>query len=379
MPQLTLEYLAFSAFTVAVYWFLPERWKSWFLAASSSAFLLYLDAISFLVLVTLIAAVFYYAKKQQSTPVYIWILSAILVIFCGIRVAQLLNKSGMLQHSILLIGYGFYCLKLIHFAVDTRSQLFRPFGFLDFYCYMLFYPTLTIGPIHRFENFLSDTRRIRWNENTFAAGLERILYGYAKVIVVANWLVAIKLDSIFDAVPGGTAMAVFGDSLVYGFYLYFAFSGYSDLAIGLSFLFGYHVGENFNYPFLKPNIGEFWQSWHMSLSAWCRQYVFLPVFAKWRRLSVALIATMLAIALWHEFSLRFLLWGIYHGIGLLIWRMYQQHITPRLPRMENSLWKKAAYATSVCCTFLFVMIGFTIVRSESFDQIVSNFKQLMGV
>ena len=180
---------------------------------------------------------------------------------------------------------------------------------------MSFFPTITIGPIHRFEDFLKSERRVRWSDQDFANGLERILYGYAKVIVVANWLVAAQLDSAIEKLPQNTSLSVFAESMSYGFYLYFAFAGYSDIAIGISLLLGYQICENFNYPFLKRNIGEFWQSWHMSLSSWCRQYVFLPIFAKWRNLPLALIGAMLAIGLWHEFSVRFLLWGVYHGLG----------------------------------------------------------------
>jgi alginate O-acetyltransferase complex protein AlgI len=245
---------------------------------------------------------------------------------------------------------------------------------------MLFFPTILIGPIHRFEDFLRSGRRLRWDGMQFARGLERILYGYAKVVIVANWLIAVQAMSLVNRFhPESQALSLLLDSAIYGFHLYFTFSGFSDIAIGCGLLFGYQICENFDRPFLKPNIGEFWQSWHMSLSAWCRQYVFLSIYSRWRNLAIAMVATMVTLGLWHEFSLRFLLWGVYHGIGLSIFRWYQRSIRPRFPELQNRLLKPIAYAGAVLLTFTFVIVGFTIPRSTSMAEMMSNFRTLLGI
>ncbi len=380
MPQLTFLFLAFSAGVVLAYWLIPPDWRSVFLAISGSVFLACLDSVSFVILCLLTVIVFFHARKPAMGAGHHLVVPGLLLLLCAARLTPLIRTQWRMAHLVVLLGLGFYLLKLIHYWIEMRANSFRPHRFLDFYNFMIFFPTVTIGPIHRFEDFLRSARRNRWNQQMFANGLERILYGYVKVIVIANWLIALQmltLVSKWQPVPAGFSIVL--DSLIYGLHVYFTFAGYSDIAIGLSFLLGYQMCENFNYPFLKSNIGEFWQSWHMSLSAWCRQYVFLPCFAKWRNLPIALVATMAAIGLWHEFSIRFLLWGLYHGFGILIWRWYQSRLLPRLPHLENRMWKGIGTTFSTALTFTFVIVGFTIPRSSSFTEIVRNFQSIIGL
>jgi alginate O-acetyltransferase complex protein AlgI len=378
MPQLQPLFLAYCGTVVLIYWLIPLRFRTAFLAIASSGFLAFLDTISFIVLALFILLIHSYTRKRESGSLFTICLAAPFMLFCGIRTFQLLHRSGYAVPAVVLVGFGFYALKLIHYAVETRAGTFRAHSFLEFYTYMLFFPTILIGPIHLFDDFLKSERRIRWNEGMFASGLERILYGYVKVIVLANWLVSERLDAIAATLEPGT-ISVFIDSTLHGFHLYFAFAGYSDIAIGVALLLGYNINENFNHPFLKRNIGEFWQSWHMSLSGWCRKYVFLPIYAQWRTLSIALIGTMLAIALWHEFSIRFFLWGVYHGCGLLVWRIYAKFANQKLPKAEGVVRKGLSRSVSVVVTFLFVMIGFTIPRSESLKEMIRNFQILFGI
>ena len=379
MPQLTIPFLAFSAGAVLVYWLIPTSWRDFFLAISGSGFFAILDPISFGILCLLTVMIFFWSRKPATAAGLFLVVPGLVLFLCFTRLAPLIQARFQMRLVIVLLGLGFYLLKLIHYWVEMRANSFRPHRFLDFYNFMIFFPTITIGPINRFEDFLRSGRRNRWDSTLFAAGLERILYGYVKVIVLANWLIAIRLLSLVSRLrPESEGLSIVLDSLVYGLYLYFAFAGFSDIAIGLSNLFGYEMCENFDYPFLKSNIGEFWQSWHMSLSSWCRQYVFLPTFAKWRSLALALLTTMIAIGLWHEFSTRFLLWGLYHGTGILIWRWYQSRLLTVFPRTENRLWKWAGTAFSTALTFTFVIVGFTIPRSSSFAEIAHNFQLIIG-
>jgi len=337
-------------------------------------FLCYLDFLSFVLLSGLTVITYLMASDRNVNRL---ILVGLIVLFCSVRIFI----SSWTQQNIpvpVFVGFAFYFLKLVHYVVEMRNNSFRPHRFLDFFNYMLFFPTVTIGPINRFEDFLKSERRVRWDPQMFAAGLERILYGYVKVIVLANWFVSHMLVSFSLKADPQSGMRVLLDSIIYGFHLYFAFAGYSDIAIGISLLLGYHICENFNHPFTRKNIGEFWQAWHMSLSAWCRQYVFIPVYSMWRRLGLALLASMITIGLWHEFSTRYLLWGIYHGLGLIIWRAYQRYVSPRMPAVEAPVWKRAGQVISVSLTFAFVMIGFTIPRSSSLSELAQNFHRMLG-
>ncbi len=377
MPQTTVLFVSFAAVSVLVYWLVPARRRNSLLCLISSVFILMLDPLSFVVLFLLTALIFLGAAKPTNTK-STTLLAGLSLLFVSIRMLQLLHRTGALAHSPALLGFGFYILKLIHYRVERSSGNFREHGFADFYGYMFFFPTVTIGPIARFDEFLRSAGRIRWDASMFAKGIERILYGFVKVIVLANWLIAIQLLQKIEAFdPGPSRLSTLLDSVVYGFHLYFTFSGYSDIAIGLGLLFGYRLAENFNHPFLKRNIGEFWQSWHMTLSSWCRQYVFLPVFTRSRNLGVALVTAMVTLGLWHEFSVRYLLWGLYHGLGILVWRWFQKELRPRFPVLTNPIHRALGFAISVFLTFWFVILGFTIPRSESFGEIVRNFQYLI--
>lgn len=380
MPQMSILFLAFTAATVLIYWLIPASWRSPFLAVASSVFLASLDLISFAILATLTILIYYSSQSEGRQRNYPFVLAGLLLLFCGVRIAQLLQRMDQIKHWLVFLGFGFYVLKLIHYRIETQAGTFRPHSFLQFYTYMMFFPTITIGPINRFEDFLRSERRMRWDERQFARGLERILYGYAKVVILANWLITIHLLPLLNRVdPGGSVLSLLLDSAAYGFLLYFTFAGFSDIAIGIALLFGYHVGENFDHPFLKPNIGEFWQSWHMSLSAWCRQYVFLPMYSKSRNLALAMVAAMMTLGLWHEFSPRFLLWGLYHGLGITMFRWYQRQLKPKLPVVRNGAMKFVVRGAAIALTFVFVIVGFTIPRSSSLSEIVKNFKLLFGV
>jgi D-alanyl-lipoteichoic acid acyltransferase DltB (MBOAT superfamily) len=135
-----------------------------------------------------------------------------------------------------------------------------------------------IGPINRFPEFLRDERRKRWDSKLFYSGLERVLFGYFKVVVLANYLLDTKLQVHIEQVGGNdTAYGAWLGCVEYGLDLYFRFGGYCDIAIRLAALLGFRILENFNYPFMRSNINTFWKSWHISLSSWCRDYVFTPV------------------------------------------------------------------------------------------------------
>lgn len=378
MPQMSIMFLAFAAVCVFLYWLISPAYRAYFLALAGSIFLATLDLVSFGLLAGLTCLVYYSHKSESRNRIYPLVLAFLVLLFCGVRIEQLLQRATEAGHWLVFLGFGFYVLKLIHYRVEQQAGTFRPHGLLQFYNYMLFFPTITIGPIHRFEEFLRSERRIRWDDALFARGLERMLYGYAKVVILANWLMAIQLMPALGAVRSQAA-SLFLDSAAYGFHLYFTFAGFSDIAIGLALLFGYQVGENFDRPFLKRNIGEFWQSWHMSLSSWCRQYVFLPMYSKSRNLMVAMVASMVTLGLWHEFSLRFLLWGVYHGLGITAFRWYQRKLRPKLPPVESRAAKLLARSAAVALTFAFVIVGFTIPRSSSVSEIVQNFRTLLGV
>jgi alginate O-acetyltransferase complex protein AlgI len=153
--------------------------------------------------------------------------------------------------------------------------------------------------------------------------------------------------------------------------LYFQFSGYSDVAIGFSLIMGFRIIENFDNPFLSQNIREFWQRWHISLTSWCREYVYMPLAALTRKPFFALLAAMVLIGLWHGFSIRYVLWGVYHGLGIAVWHSFQS-LKKNLPVWGNTRWRYPVYAVSVFLTFNFVIASFT-VTNFAYDKIRGMF------
>ena len=172
-----------------------------------------------------------------------------------------------------------------------------------------------------------------------ANGLERILFGAIKKVILADFII-LSLQSRFGDLPAGLARATWHTQVGYLWcrflYLYFDFSGYSDIAIGTSRLFGLRVTENFNRPLLCDNISAFWRSWHMSLSSWCRDYVYLPVFGLTRNPRLGVYSSMLVLGYWHGAEPKWLIWGAWHATGLAVWQWWQG-TSGAIPRFCDSV------------------------------------------
>ncbi len=196
--------------------------------------------------------------------------------------------------------------------------------------FALFFPTRVIGPMRRYEDFteqINTTTRLDPDDVAWAA--RRVLWGVAKKALLANTLGAF---AVFNLQPGllagGSRALVLVGAAMYWAYLYFDLSGYSDIVIGLSRLFGVKVPENFQRPYLAVNISDYWQRWHISLSAWVRDYVFNPLAIRWRGWTygapMASFSSMVILGLWHGLELKYLLFGVWHGLLLASYQVYRQ-------------------------------------------------------
>jgi len=231
-----------------------------------------------------------------------------------------------------------------------------------------------VGPVQRFTEFEREARRCRFDTQRLSAGFERLLFGYAKVVLLADYLFDLKFSEFITTLELG-GIRTYLESLQYGLVLYCKFAGYSDVAIGFGLLLGLRLPENFNHPFLARNIGDFWQRWHISVSSWCRDHVSFPLYASTRSAGLSALIAMLVLGLWHECSARYLLWGAYQGCGILIWQQWSA--------LSNSFgWQKVA-ALQVFygliarfLTFNFVVIGFTITRANNTDEIITAFRHI---
>ena len=267
---------------------------------------------------------------------------------------------GVHQNYVLPLGLAFFSLRLIHYLFESFKGSLRTHQLAEYACYQFLPSVLPAGPIHRFDEFLRDWRRRRWHTPAFALGAQRVLYGLAKVIVVGGILAGSKVNAVAGPIIHRGGMAgTYVATLLFWLTLYVEFSGYSDIAIGFALMMGIEVRENFNRPFVARNIAEFWKRWHFSLSSWCRDYVFVPVMAVTRRQWVAVIASMVVLGLWHDLSLRYILWGTYHGAGIAVFRRFEAGMGARiaaLPPVPGMAWR--SFATLL--TLHFVLFSFPI-------------------
>jgi alginate O-acetyltransferase complex protein AlgI len=288
------------------------------------------------------------------------------------------------------LGLSFILFRLLHVLLDRRKGQLNEARFGDLLIYTLFPPSLIAGPIDRFQRFKSDLDQVGqpFRAAFVSEGLWRILIGAFKKFVVADFLARLPLD--LARYPGTTPVPYLWLVLyAYGFMLYFDFSGYTDMALGAARLIGLRLPENFDAPYFKTNLARFWQAWHITLSAWARDYVFLPL-ARTLRLKadwlpanlvawICHLATMLVIGLWHGFAWTFVAWGVWHAIGLFVvklWGDYRRPRTLRRAQHHRSVWRMLP---GWFITFNFVMLGWVFFSARDLSAAFITLGRLFGV
>ena len=271
------------------------------------------------------------------------------------------------------IGISFFTFQKLSFLVDTYRREAVPFS--QFHRYLLFvilFPQLIAGPIVRFRE-IADQIRDR-SESEVASmrftGLYRFIIGLAKKVLIANTLGAIA-DPIFDANPAElTSAQAWVGMLAYTFQIYYDFAGYSDMAIGLGQMMGFRFPENFNFPYVSRSITEFWRRWHITLSQWMRDYLYIPLGGNRksiRRTYMNLWLVFLISGLWHGASWNFVIWGAYHGLFLVLERAFWGRSMERWPRL-----------LSIPLTFLIASLGWVFFRTADFHHAQLYFGQLFA-
>ncbi|MEP7209079.1 MAG: MBOAT family protein [Casimicrobiaceae bacterium] len=268
------------------------------------------------------------------------------------------------------LGISFFTFHAISYVVDVHKRNARAEPRLpDFALYILLFPQLIAGPIIRWRDIAAQIPRRDARLADFAWGVRRFVIGLAKKVLIANTLGAVA-DQVF-ALPAGeltTPVAWLGLAC-YTLQIYFDFSGYSDMAIGLMRLFGFRILENFDYPYISRSVREFWRRWHISLSNWFRDYVYIPLGGNRRgqaRAYLNLVIVFLLCGLWHGASWNFILWGAWHGVFLVIERA---GLTRELER-----WRPLGHVYAL----LVVMAGWVLFRSDTLDHASAYFMALAG-
>ncbi len=256
------------------------------------------------------------------------------------------------------IGISFYTFQSISYIVDVyNKQIDSTKKFIDYVFYMTFFPHLVAGPIVRARDFIYQINLpLEINKKIFKESLFRIVLGLGKKLFIADYLA--KYVDIVHSNPGSfSGLENLISMYAYSFQIYFDFSGYSDIAIGIALILGYNLKENFDHPYLAENITSFWRKWHMSLSSWLRDYLYIPMGGNRKgafNTYLFLFITMTVGGFWHGAKWTFIIWGILHGLGLMIHKLVGKYNLTK--RFSNSV-------INVFITFNFISILWVFFRS----------------
>ena len=279
-----------------------------------------------------------------------------------------LHLSLPVLQVILPIGISFYTFEAINYTVDVYTRKIRAERNLaHFMLFILFFPHLVAGPIVRARDFLPQVaRRKRWSWRRANAGAWLILIGLFKKLAIADRM-ALYVDPVFAGSESYGSHALWLATIAYALQVYCDFSGYTDMALGLAHLLGYHLAPNFNLPYLSANIGEFWRRWHISLSSWLRDYLFIPLGGsrggRWRTCR-NLMVVMLLGGLWHGASWTFVAWGLLHG-ALLIGHRAWQRLCQGRPWLDRVRATTPGKALCIATTFACVCAGWVLFRAPT--------------
>jgi len=313
------------------------------------------------------------SRPRNAVNIFHLVLGVIILFWSTGKIASAMRGSTL--SWLFFIGMSYLLVKVWTFLKDVHDGYIKDISLPAFLNYCTFFPTFISGPMHYYGEFVKAfEERASLEMPDIIHQVYRILYGMVKVQVIAVALRPYSLGIIRTSSLGDTSIAgLFLRSFVYSFVLYMDFSGYCDIAIGSSGLLGISVPENFRLPYLARNIRDFWQQWHVTFTRFLTQYIYIPFTRssiKWFgpiqnvKLSVvAYLITFAFVGFWHGSTLNFLLWGIYHGIGLSLYDMYKRRFPSRAAFKQGEIFaplRVLSQSAALLLTFSFVSIGWIL-------------------
>jgi alginate O-acetyltransferase complex protein AlgI len=373
------------------YWSVPRAFRNSILFLASILFYAWGERFFVVVMLASIAANFLLGlaldaveqpRQRKAVVVCAVVLNIGLLAFFKYSEFLIVNLNGLLalvgvtsvavvpQH--LPLGISFFTFHALSYVIDVyrgvaKAQR-RP---IDYALYISFFPQLIAGPIIRYHDIFRQLEHRKVRLELAASGIERFLAGFGKKMMLANPLGEVA-DRIF-AVPGAelSPAAAWLGVICYTLQIYLDFSAYSDMAIGLARIFGFKFLENFNYPYLSQSIQEFWRRWHISLSNWFRDYLYIPLggsrVPNWR-IYVNLIVVFFLCGLWHGANWTFVVWGMIHGCFLILERVGIAKLLARMPRPVRHLY-----------TLMVVMLAWVFFRSADLPQALQHLRVMFGL
>lgn len=274
--------------------------------------------------------------------------------------------------QILPLGISFFTFHAISYLIDiSRGELNEKSNVVNFLTYFFMFPHLIAGPIVRYKQVKDDLVNRTYDQSLFSYGLYRFILGVNKKILIANSVAPIANMAFTYHVASISTVDAWLGAIAYMIQIYFDFSAYSDMAIGLAAMAGFRFSENFNQPYLSTSIKDFWRRWHISLSSWLRDYVYIPLGGSrvpTYRIYVNLIIVFFLCGLWHGANMTFVIWGLYNGLFLILERLFSGNLLARVPKIITHI-----YAVLV------VLIGWVFFRADSLSQAFDFLSVMFGL
>ena len=370
----------FLPIVIILYFIVPKKFKNFILFVSSIFFYFCGEPIYTFLMIGEIFIAYVgarYLEKHRKKSILVSLL-AIHIGALGLfkysdftinNINQIFGSKIPLLKLALPIGISFYTFQIISYVVDVyRGKVKAQKSFLKLATYVSLFPQLIAGPIVRYETIEKELDNRTSNFENFAYGVRRFVIGLGKKVLIANMLG--ELCDVFSTTNEKSVLFYWIFAISYSLQIYFDFSAYSDMAIGLGRMFGFHFLENFNYPYISKSISEFWRRWHMSLSSWFRDYVYIPLGGN-RKGTIILVRNIFIVwaltGIWHGANWTFVIWGLMYGIMLIIEKLL---LTKHLEKMPSILQRIYVLFT--------VMISFIIFNANSIGEAWNNIIGLFG-
>lgn len=269
------------------------------------------------------------------------------------------------------MGLSFYTFQAVSYIIDAYQEKVQTVKSIrEVALYVGFFPQITSGPIvkaHEFFKQMEQSHPVR--VQNIVDGVQIFLMGVVKKTVIAERL-GRAVDAVYAVPDIYSGLSILVTTLAYSIQIYCDFSGYSDMAVGIARALGYDIGRNFNLPYIAQNPAEFWKRWHISLSDWFKEYVYIPLGGSRRgigRTCLNLLIVMLLSGIWHGTEVTFVLWGLYHGIGSVVHKLFSELVNRKGWHIKSTVGQRFGRGISIISTFLFVNLGWVLFRSDSME------------
>ena len=366
---------------IILYFITPKKYRNYILLIFSIIFYMYGEPkYVILMLVEILVAYFgaLLIDKYKSKEIFLITIIIHIGLLCVFKYTDLfigtinsIFKTNISFLNIALpIGISFYTFQILSYVIDVyRGKVKVQKNILKLATYVSLFPQLIAGPIVRYETICDELDNRDETIEKFSLGVRRFIIGLAKKVLIANMLG--ELCTKFSLVDERSVLFYWIFAISYMLQVYFDFSAYSDMAIGLGKMFGFTFLENFNYPFISKSITEFWRRWHISLSSWFKDYVYIPLGGS-RKGILKLVRNILIVwfltGIWHGAAYNFILWGLFIGVFLVIEKLWLSKYISKLPKFLRNIY-----------VLFIIMISFIMFNAGSINEAFFNIKGLFGL